>query len=191
MARLSWESGSDERRFEVLPNPNDPEVTQADYEEQFRVSMEVQRTIEELRDAVRCLRETREQARDVISTARAAERDVGQLPRILGAMDAAFATLEGELVSLDDVTVPVWKRPSQGGGLDLEYAALMNNLNSGGGYIAGSTEGRPTTGATEKKRDLDLVWTRLRSRVETALDTQTTAFNAEVFRLGLVGIVIR
>ena len=127
----------------------------------------------------------------VITTARGAERDVGDLPEIFKTMEEAFSVLEGELTSVDDVTVPVWERPSQGGGLDLEYGALLNNLNSGGGYIAGSTEGRPTPGAIEKKRDLDLVWTQAKSLVEAALDTQTTAFNAEVSRLGLVGIVIR
>jgi hypothetical protein len=155
------------------------------------VTMEVQHTLSEFRNALRRLRETREQAREVISTARAAQREVGDLPELLEAMEAAYAVLVGELTSVDDVTVPVWKRPSQGGGLDLEYGALRNNLNSGGGYTMGSTEGRPTTGAMEKKRDLELVWTEVKGRVESALDTRTTAFNAEVSRLGLVGIVIR
>jgi len=190
-ARMIWEGGSEEKSFRVLPNPNDPDVTRADYEEQFRVTMEVQNSKREIQNALIRLRDTREQAREVISTARTAERNVGQLPEIFQAMEAAFATLEGELTSVDDTTVPVMEQPSQGGGLDLEYDALMTFLNSGGGYAGGSTEGRPTTGAMEKKRDLDLVWTDLRGRVEAALDTQTAAFNAEVSRLGLVGIVIR
>jgi len=189
--RMRWDGGAEERSFRVVPDPNDPNITQADYEEQFRVTMEVQQTIQELRSALRRLREAREQAREVISTARAADRDVGHLPEILETMEAAFAAREGELTSVGVDTGPVMEGPARGAGLDLEYGALLFYLNSGGGYVAGATEGRPTAGAMEKKRDLDLAWTQARSRVEAALDTQTTAFNAEVSRLGLVGIVIR
>ena len=189
--RLSWQGGSTERSFRVLPDPTDPSITLADYEEQFRVSMEVQEAIQETRDALRRLRETREQARDVIAKARTAEREVGELPELANTMESTFALLEGELTSVDDPTVHTSVQRPEGGGLDREFGSLSYHLNSGGGYGAGGTEGRPTVGAMEKKKELELVWAQLKSRIETALEAETAAFNAEVARLGLVGIVIR
>ena len=87
---------------------------------------------------------------------------------------------DGTLVSIDE-----------GGGLDREYSALFGHLNSGGGYGAGGTEGRPTAGAMEKKGELDRIWGELQPRLQRTLDAEVEAFNAEVERLGLVGIVIR
>jgi len=92
---------------------------------------------------------------------------------------------------VDDPTVHTSVQRPEGGGLDREFGSLSYHLNSGGGYGAGGTEGRPTVGAMEKKQELELVWAQLKSRIETALEAETAAFNAEVARLGLVGIVIR
>ncbi len=189
--RLTWEGGSQERYFQVLPNPKDPFITQADYEEQFRVTMEVQRTSQEMREALRRLREARDQARAVLSRARAAERDVGDLPELADSLEARLAPMEGELTSVDDPTVPTGVRRPQGGGLDREYRSLMGHLNSGGGYGPGSTEGRPTSGAMARKRELDGIWSRVGARLEEVLEAEVAAFNAEVARLGLEGIVIR
>jgi hypothetical protein len=43
----------------------------------------------------------------------------------------------------------------------------------------------------EKKRDLDRLWTELRGRLGPVMETEIEAFNAEVARLGLVGVVFR
>jgi len=190
-ARLSWEGGSDERSFRVLPNPRDPAVTLADYEEQFRVTMEVQETTREIRDATERIRNVRNQAREIIGQARAAEKDVGGLPELADSLEARLLPFEADLTSVDDPTVPTGEVRPEGGGLDREYGSLMSHLNSGGGYGAGGTEGRPTAGAMEKKRDLDRSWTELRGRLDPVLESEIEAFNAEVVRLGLAGIVIR
>ncbi|MFC1661000.1 WD40/YVTN/BNR-like repeat-containing protein [Gemmatimonadota bacterium] len=189
--RLTWEGGSQERPFRVLANPNDPSVSQADYEEQFRVTMEVQLTSQDIRDALRGLRETRDQSRAVLARARSAEREVGDLPELADSMEARLAPLEAELTSVDDPTVPTGQKRPQGGGLDREYRSLMNHLNSGGGYGPGSTEGRPTSGAMARKRELDGMWNRVRANLEEVLEAEVAAFNAEVARLGLEGIVTR
>jgi len=102
-----------------------------------------------------------------------------------------LAPLEGDLTAVDDRTIPTGERRPEGGGLDREYRALFGHLNSAGGYGPGGTEGRPTSGAMEKKRDLDAVWSQLKNRVEAVLEREITTFNAEVARLGLVGIVVR
>ena len=189
--RLSWEGGSDERSFRVLPNPGDPAVTLADYEEQFRVTMEVQETSREIREATERIRNVRDQTRDIIARAREAEKDVGRLPELADSLEARLRPFEADLTSVDDPTVPTGEVRPEGGGLDREYGSLMNHLNSGGGYGAGGTEGRPTAGAMEKTRDLDRLWTELRGRLDPVLESEIEAFNAEVARLGLAGIVIR
>lgn len=189
--RLTWEGGSEERFFRVLPNPSDPSISQADYEEQFRVTMEVQRTSREIREALESLRSVRDQAREAIAQARAAERELGRLVELADSMEARLAPMEGEMTSVDDPTVPTGDRRPEGGGLDREYRSLFGHLNSGGGYGPGGTEGRPTAGAMEKKRDLDRSWVQLRDRLEVLQEAEIAAFNAEVSRLGLVGIVVR
>lgn len=190
-ARLSWEGGSDERSFRVLPNPRDPSVTLADYEEQFRVTMEVQQAAREIREATERIRSVRDQTREIIARARAAEKEVGRLPELADALEARLLPFEADLTSVDDPNVPTGEVRPEGGGLDSEYGSLMYHLNSGGGYGAGGTEGRPTEGAMEKKRDLDRLWAELRGRLDPVLESEIEAFNAEVARLGLVGVVIR
>jgi hypothetical protein len=43
----------------------------------------------------------------------------------------------------------------------------------------------------ERKADLDLIWSGIRSRLDPLLDQLIADFNAEVARLGLEGIVVR
>jgi photosystem II stability/assembly factor-like uncharacterized protein len=189
--RMSWDGGSLDRAFQVLPDPKDPSLTQADYLEQFRVSMEVQATAQAIREALGRLREVRDQARGILQRARAAGRETGRLPELADSLAARLGRVEGDLTSTDDPTVPTGVRRPEGGGLDREYGTLLNFLNSGGGYGPGGTEGRPTAGAMERKADLDRAWQELRERLETTLDAEISAFNTEVARLGLEGIVIR
>jgi hypothetical protein len=42
-----------------------------------------------------------------------------------------------------------------------------------------------------RKGELDGLWSRVRAVLEEVLEAEVTAFNAEVARLGLEGIVIR
>jgi hypothetical protein len=106
-------------------------------------------------------------------------------------LEARLRIFEADLTSVDDLTVPTGVKRPEGGGLDREYGALLYHLNSAGGYGAGATEGRPTEGAKEKKRELDRIWSELKSRLDEVLETEVAAFNAEVARLGLAGIVMR
>ena len=42
-----------------------------------------------------------------------------------------------------------------------------------------------------RKRELDGIWSRVGARLEEVLEAEVAAFNAEVARLGLEGIVFR
>jgi hypothetical protein len=152
--------------------------------------MEVQETASAIRDAVAQLGDVQAQARDILDRAREAERELGNLKTLSDAMEERLSALEAILTSTDDPTVPTGQARPRGGGLDRDYGTLLYHLNSGGGYGAGGTEGRPTAGAMERKRNLDALWTDTRSRLATALDEEVARFNAEVSRLGLSGIVM-
>jgi hypothetical protein len=167
----------------------DPEITAEDYQEQFRVSMEVQQTASDIREALAELRDVRGQVREILGRAREAGRDLGDLEARSQAMDDRLSPIEAILTSTDDPTVPTGEARPRGGGLDRDYGSLFGHLNSGGGYGAGGTEGRPTAGAMERKRDLDAIWADTGARLEAALAEEVARFNAEVSRLGLAGIV--
>jgi photosystem II stability/assembly factor-like uncharacterized protein len=189
--RLSWEGGSQERSFRVLPNPKTPTITQADYLEQFRVTMEVYETSREVTETLGEMNRVTGQAEALLANAREADRDVGKLAEIWEGVNEGFAALKGELTNVDDPRVPAHIKRPEGVGLSQDYRTLVNYLNGGGGYGGGSVEGRPTEGAMNRKADLDALWATLKPRVEKALEEGVTAFNAEVERLGLEGIVRR
>lgn len=190
-ARISWEGGSQERTFRVLPDPMNPEITQGDYEDQFQVTVEVFETSREIREALRRSESAKGQARRIIATAREAERDLGRLPELLKEMERELAPLEARLRSQDDPAVPTGERAPKGSGLEDEYGTLLYYLNSGGGYGAGGAEGRPTAGALERKADLEASWAEIRTQLEPALASGVRAFNEEVTRLGMEGIVMK
>ena len=187
--RLRWDGGSDEGTVRVLPNPLDPEITDEDYQEQFRVSMEVQQAASDIRSVLAEIQDVRTQVREIVGRARDAGRDLGNLAALSEAMEGRLSPIEAVLTSTDDPTVPTGEARPRGGGLDRDYGSLFSHLNSGGGYGAGGTEGRPTAGAMERKRDLDVIWADTRARLEAALAEEVARFNAEVSRLGLAGIV--
>ncbi|MCG6987167.1 MAG: glycosyl hydrolase [Gemmatimonadetes bacterium] len=184
-ARLSWDGGSTERTFKVLPDPKDPGITQPDYQEQYRVTLDVWRSSQAVRAAAARIRSARTQARALVARARAAGRDTGRLDELGDSLDRRLVPLEARLTSMPD-----GEGGSTEAGLQQEYGTLLYYLNSGGGYGGGSTEGRPTRGAMDRKRDLDAAWATLGSEVDAALRQSVSAFNAEVKRLGLEGIVL-
>lgn len=188
-ARLSWDGGAVERPFQVVADPRDPSVTQADYDEQFRVSMEVADTLAAVRAAVARIRSVRHQADSLVAWAAEAGRDTAALLPLREALVGALGALEGEMASVDRTDGPAGRRTVAG--LDRQYGSLMSHLNSTGGYGPGSTEGRPTAGALERKRDLDLQWGTAAARLARVLAAELAAFNAEVARLGGTGVVVR
>ncbi|HSW29830.1 MAG TPA: hypothetical protein VLH75_10150 [Longimicrobiales bacterium] len=184
-ARLSWDGGARERRFRVVPDPLDPDVTQADYDEQFRVSMAVADTQAAVSAAVARIRAVRQQADSLLAWARDGGRDAAQLGELHRALLAPLAELEARLTSTERTDGSAGKRSVAG--LDRQYGALLNHLNSGGGYGPGSTEGRPTAGALQRQRDLDAEWSGLAARLAQVEERELAAFNAEVERLGGAG----
>jgi hypothetical protein len=179
--RLSWDGGLAERRLRVTADPRDPDLTQADYDEQFRVSMAVADTQAAVSAAVARIRSFRQRADSLLAWARDGGLDAARLGELHGALLAPLSELEGQLASTDRTDGPAGRRNVAG--LDRQYGALLNHLNSGGGYGPGSTEGRPTAGALQRQRDLDAIWSGLAARLAGVVERELAAFNEEVARL--------
>jgi hypothetical protein len=187
--RLAWDGGGSEAELEVVPDPRDPDLTRADYQEQFRVSMAVADTLARVRAAIDRLEGVQAQTDSLttwMETARPATDGLAEQVRV-------FRTgLEGllrQLTSFETDEGPSGLRTLAG--LDRQYGSLLGNLNGGGGYGGGSTEGRPTAGALERQQDLDALWGVLARNSEHLLDEELAALNTEVARLGGPVIEVR
>jgi photosystem II stability/assembly factor-like uncharacterized protein len=189
MVRLSWDGGAVARGLRVRSDPLNPTLTRADYEAQYRTTLEVAAMAAEMRELARRVERARGQAEEIISRALEAERDVGRLPELLDAVDRELAPLTARLEAPGRPELPVAQAPPAGAGLRAEVGTLLYYLNSGGGYGAGGAEGRPTAGGLRRKADLETAWVELLGALEPALDGAYESFNAEVVRLGLEGIV--
>jgi photosystem II stability/assembly factor-like uncharacterized protein len=182
--RLGVDGERHARPVRVVGNPNDPSVTAADYLAQFQLARAVRDSLNAIRVAIGTIRDVREQAQAVVDRARAAGREVGRLPQLWESLTAALTAVEEELTQTRGgrgLAVP--------SKLDADYLTLHNFLTSVGGYSPGSAEGRPPRGAYERQADLDRQWTAIRERYEQTIQREVSAFNAEVGRLGLVGVV--
>lgn len=180
--RLSWDGGADQATLGVVPDPLDPEITLADYREQFRVSMAVADTLARVRDAIERLEAIDAEADSVMAWAGTQGSEVGDLVGRTRALVASADALHRRLTSHESDEGPSGLRTIAG--LDRQYGSLLGNLNGGGGYGGGSTEGPPTAGALQRKRDLDAQWGELSGDLTRLLDEELAALNAEVERLG-------
>jgi hypothetical protein len=182
--RLTVDGAAETASFRVTGNPSDSAVTQADYDEQFRLASAVRDTLDALYRSVETIRSARDQARGVIERARAGNRELGRLPQLYDSLTARLAAIEAELVR---PAQPVRANPAR---LENHYSSLLGYLTGSGGYGPGSAESRPTAGAYQRQRDLDARWAAARLRMAQLLSTELAAFSAEALRLGLGAIVV-
>jgi photosystem II stability/assembly factor-like uncharacterized protein len=186
--RLEWEGGIREAELRVVPDPLDPEITMADYEEQFRVSRAVADTLARLREAIEHLETVDAQTDSLIAWAEGEGSEAEALSEQARAFAATAERLRQRLTSHEtDEGEPGLRTLA---GLDRQYASLLGNLNGGGGYGGGSTEGPPTAGALERQRDLDAEWGVLSRALARLLEEELAALNTETERLGgpVIGI---
>jgi hypothetical protein len=180
--RLSWDGGMNESELRIVPDPRDPEVTMVDYEEQFRVSMAVADTVARIREVIDRLREVDDQVDSLMAWAEEVGSSADGTAEQAGAFVTKVEALRRRLTSYQADDGPSGVRTIAG--LDRQYGSLLGSLNSGGGYGAGSTEGTPTAGALQRKRDLDAQWGALSGSLADLLGVDLEALNVEVERLG-------
>ncbi|MCA9739360.1 MAG: exo-alpha-sialidase, partial [Gemmatimonadetes bacterium] len=176
-----------EASFQLLPDPRIPEVTQADYEEQFRVAIAVRDSITAVTQAIENLTTIRSQVGDVLERAETA----GQADALRPLAD----TLETKAT---DVHEDLQQTKNQSGQdpirfpprLDNQWLELYNNVTGPDGYISGGPEGRPLPGAYERLEDLNQDWSAVRARYLDLLENELARFNEAVARLGLPAVVL-
>ncbi len=174
------------RSLTVLQDPRLGDVTQADFDEQFRLAVAIRDSVNEVYDAVRDIRGVREQVEAV--GARAAEAGYPEHLKALGDSIAERLTaVEQELLQVRNQSgQDALRYPPK---LDTQYLALYAHVTGVDNYSFGGPEGRPTAGAYARFEDLNAVWRGLRDRLEAAL-SDVAQFNRGLQDAGVPGVIV-
>ena len=176
-----------EASFRLLADPRIPEVTQADYDEQFRVATEVRDSITVVTRAIEALSAIGDQVEAVMEKAQAAgQADV---------LEALADTLTTKSTGVHEELQQTKNRSGQDPirfppRLDNQWVELYNYITGVDGYISGGPEGRPTEGAYRRLGDLNSDWAEVRARYQAILQNELQRFNELVERLGLPAVVL-
>ncbi|MBM4186863.1 MAG: glycosyl hydrolase [Gemmatimonadetes bacterium] len=184
-ARLTAGGASETKPVVVIGNPKAPDITQADYDDQFRIAAAVRDTMNAMYAAVEAIRSAKDQSKALADRAKASATGAGSLPALADSLAARLARLEEMLLparAAGDLASPTK--------LVGQYNTLYNSLVGDGGYGSGSAEGRPSPGRVRRKADLDPQWAAVRAQIDRGLAEEVGRFNAEVARLGLGGVVM-
>lgn len=186
--RLSANGVSQSRTFALLPDPRlARQVTQADYDEQFRVAMAVRDSLNAVNHAVEVIRTIKEQTTRAVEAAGKVDR--GQ--EVTPAADSLTGKLTGVEVDLSQVKSQSGQDPLRfAGRLDNQLVELYGYVTGTDGYISGGPEGRPSKGAYERMADVLKDWAPISQRLQVVLDRDVPAFNELLRRLGLGAIVV-
>jgi hypothetical protein len=186
--RLSAGARTQTQPLRLLADPRLPNVSQADYEEQLRVALQVRDSLNAVYNAIATVRDVRAQVQGVISKS----RELGRAAELTPLADS----LSAHLMSVEDELVQRRSESGQdpirfGGRLDNQYAELYGNLTGTNGYIAGGPEGRPTRAATQRMQELNGQWVAVHQRLLRILETEVQAMNAAAQRAGIPAIAVR
>lgn len=185
--RLTLAEAVQEAVFNLLPDPRLPDITQADYEEQYRVAVMIRDSITAVTRAIEALSSVREQVGAVVKKAERAGKAEALRP--------LADTLAGEAREVRELLQQTRNRSGQDPirfppKLDNQWVELYNYVTGPDGYIAGGPEGRPTEAAYRRLEDLNAEWATVRSRVERILTEEVARFNERVRALGLPAVVL-
>ena len=184
--RLTANGVTMEKPFRVLADPR-LTVSQTDYDEQFRIAIEVRDSITSVTNAIETIRSLKEQADRALEQAARIERTSDVKP-MADSLASRLTGVEGGLIQTKSQS---GQDPIRfAGKLDNQLAELYGYVTGPSGYIAGGVEGRPTRGALERLADLQQVWAPLRAQLQQIIDRDLAAFNALLQRLGLGAIVV-
>jgi len=175
------------RDFQLLADPRIPEVTQADYDEQFRVAIEVRDSLTAVHNAIKGIRSAKQQILETVDRA----DQLGHGDEVTPVADSASS----KLAAVEELLLQVNSESGQDpirfpGMLDNQYAELYGNVTGTDGYISGGPEGRPTAGAMQRLQTLNGEWAQLRQRLQAVFDTEVAEFNALIERLGIPAVAV-
>ena len=186
--RLTANGVTQTKSFALLSDPRlRSEVTQADYDEQFRMGIAVRDSLDRVNRSIDIIRTLREQTARVVEAAGKIERAGEVKP----AADSLAGKLGGVEVDLIQVKSQSGQDPLRfAGRLDNQLAELYGAITGIDGYIDGGPEGRPTKGSYERMADVMREWAPLSAKLQVILDKDVPAFNELLRRLGLGALVV-
>lgn len=173
--------------LELRADPRIPEVTAADYAEQFRVASAVRDSITAVTRAIETLTAIRDQVEGVMDKADASGQ-AEVLEPLADTLQEKATSVHEELMQTKNQSGqdPIRNPPR----LDNQWVELYNAVTGVDGYIAGGPEGRPLPGAMERFQDLNTDWAEVRGKVQSILQNELQRFNELVERLGLPAVVL-
>jgi hypothetical protein len=185
--RLTVGGDAQTREFTVHQDPRLTDVTQADFEEQFRVAVAIRDTVSQLYDAARDILGVKQQ----LATVQQRVTEGGFSEEIAAAADSLVSRLTGVEEELRQVKNESNQDPLRyAPKLDTQYLALYAHVTGVDNYGFGGPEGRPTEGAYQRFEDLNAEWRVLRDRVQTMLQTDVAAFNRMLQDAGVPGVIV-
>lgn len=185
--RLQVGDVEQEQPFEVRKDPRLDNVTQAEFDEQFRLAMAIRDTISMLHHAIGQARGVREQIVDVVSRA----SEMGLADEVRPPADS----INANLTSIEESLIQVRSKSGQdpirfAGMMDNQYVALYENVTGVDGYRYGGAEGRPTPGDYQLFEELNGRWITIRARLQLVLERDLRDLNELLARLGVPAIAI-
>ena len=165
--------------LEVLKDPRLTEVSEADLEEAFRLTLAVRDKLNETHDAIRTLRDVRVQLDDVVKRSKKAGIEA-ELETSAKAIKDQLTEIEEDLIQVKNETGqdPLNFPPK----LDNQLAYLFGHVNS--------AYGRPTAGSYQRFEDLKKEADPYLERFRRIVDEQLPQFNAAVVDAGGAPVMV-
>ena len=179
--RLTVVDWSQTREFTVRPDPR-VKTTQEEYQRQFDLLLRISGRVSAANDAVRRIREVREQLDGAATRARGLPGDAGR--RIAQQADS----IKGRLAAVEEQIYQVKNRSSQD---PLNYPIRLNNKIASLGGVVGGAEAAPTAQSVQVFDDLSAALQVQLDRLKAVLDADIPAFNRLVKESDVPAIILR
>jgi hypothetical protein len=179
--RLTVGDWSQTRTFEVRPDPR-VKATAADYQAQFDLLMKISGRVSAANDAVRRIREVREQIDGAATRARGLPGDAGK--RIAQQADS----IKGRLAAVEQAIYQVQNRASQD---PLNYPIRLNNKIAALSGVVASADAAPTAQSQQVFEQLSAALQVQLDRLKAVLDADVPAFNQLVKQSDVPAIILR
>src|SRR5206468_4190444 len=179
--RLTVGDWSQTQTFAVRPNPR-VKATAADYQSQFDLLLRIRDRVSAANDAVRRIREVREQLDGAATRARGLPGDAGK--RIAQHADS----IKGRLAAVEEAIYQVKNRSSQD---PLNYPIRLNNKIAALAGVVASADAAPTAQSEQVFNELAAALQVQLDRLKAVLDTDIPAFNKLVKESDVPAIILR
>ncbi|HEV8382314.1 MAG TPA: glycosyl hydrolase [Gemmatimonadales bacterium] len=179
--RLTVGDWSQTREFTLRPDPR-VKTTPEEYQRQFALLMRIRDRVSAANDAVRRIREVREQLDGAATRARGLPGDAGK--RIAQQADS----IKTRLAAVEEAIYQVKNRSSQD---PLNYPIRLNNKIAALAGVVASADAAPTAQSEQVFEDLAAALQGQLDRLKAVLDTDVPAFNKLVKESDVPAIILR